>query len=111
MTTTETKPAAAGWCLGVMCLRWPAPRLNGLGPGQLWMPAVAHSAAYRAAHKLEADTNLSAMTVAFTFSVVTHSGVSSAAGTDVPVCGSVYAREPLWARDGLHVGHGLVLGA
>jgi hypothetical protein len=53
------------------------------------LPAAAQAEAYLPEHRWEAGTNLSAMTVEFMFSVVTHSGVSSTDATDVLVCGSV----------------------
>jgi hypothetical protein len=52
-------------------------------------PAEKQAVAYLPAHKLEAETNLSAMTVEFTFSVVAHSGVSSMDAADLLACGSV----------------------
>ena len=42
-----------------------------------------------AVHSWAADTNWSAMTVEFIFSVVTHSGVRSTEATDVLVWGSL----------------------
>jgi hypothetical protein len=53
------------------------------------MPAAEQAEAYLPAHRADAFTNPSAMTVEFMVCVVTHSAVSSTDFTDALVCGSV----------------------
>ena len=48
---------------------------------QLEIPASLQAGPNEPAHSCEAGTNLSAMTVAFMFAVVTHSGLSRTEGT------------------------------